>query len=124
MPPITTERLFTKEKVSLRLNSALEKRNVDKHGRGSALARITGTSPQAAAKWLSGQVMPSIANLLRIANAYDISVEWLITGQGMMLIDKSFLALADDWNHADENGRKIIRSVSSQVRGQSAAVSN
>ncbi len=116
MPPITAERLFTKKKVSERLNQALGERRIEKHGRGSELARITGTSPQAAARWLSGQVVPSIANLLRIAYAYDISIEWLISGEGMMFKDKDFLELAADWQHADIVGRKLIKTVSSQVR--------
>jgi len=123
MNPITADRLFTPKKVAERLNQALERRGVEKHGRGSALARITGTSPQAAAKWLSAQVMPSVANLLRIAYAYDISLCWLLTGEGMMLVDKDFLAVADDWSHADPDGQRLIKTVSSQVRKR-APVSN
>lgn len=115
MSPISADRVFAKKKVAERINQALAARGVDKHGRGSELARITGTSPQAAAKWLNGQVAPSIANLLRIAHAFDISVEWLILGEGMMFIDREFLALAADWQHADDTGRRLIRSVSSQV---------
>lgn len=105
MTQITSDRIFAKKKVAERLNQALAARNVDKHGRGSELARITGTSPQAAAKWLTGKVAPSIANLLRISRAFDISVEWLISGEVMMLIDKDFFALSYDWQHADESGK-------------------
>lgn len=115
MHPITAERLFTPEKISERLKAALDGRRVAVHGRGSELARITGTSPQAAARWLSGQVVPSIVNLLRIAHAFGISVEWLITGEGMMFVDREFLELADDWRHADESGKRIIKTLASQV---------
>lgn len=75
MTPITADRLFTKKRVAERLNQALGERGVERHGRGSALARITGVSPQAAARWLTGEVAPSISNLLRIAHAYGISIE-------------------------------------------------
>jgi len=45
------------------------------------LARVIGVSDNAIYKWLSGRGQPSVANLVALANAAKVSVEWLATGQ-------------------------------------------
>jgi phage repressor protein C with HTH and peptisase S24 domain len=46
----------------------------------SAFARESGVSEGAMRKWLRGISSPSTDNLVAIANAGDVSVEWLATG--------------------------------------------
>ena len=44
------------------------------------LARVIGVSDNAIYKWLSGRGQPSVANLVALAKASKVSVEWLATG--------------------------------------------
>jgi phage repressor protein C with HTH and peptisase S24 domain len=52
------------------------------HSFGSvvALATAVGVSDNAIYKWLSGRGQPSVANLVSLARAGRVSVEWLATG--------------------------------------------
>jgi phage repressor protein C with HTH and peptisase S24 domain len=52
------------------------------HAFGSvvALAAAVGVSDNAIYKWLAGRGQPSVANLVRLARAGRVSVEWLATG--------------------------------------------
>jgi len=45
------------------------------------LARVIGVSDNAIYKWLSGRGQPSVANLVALAKASKVSVEWLATGR-------------------------------------------
>jgi phage repressor protein C with HTH and peptisase S24 domain len=45
------------------------------------LARLLGVSDNAIYKWLSGRGQPSVANLVALAKASEVSIEWLATGQ-------------------------------------------
>ena len=45
------------------------------------LARLLGVSDNAIYKWLSGRGQPSVANLVALAKAAEVSIEWLATGQ-------------------------------------------
>jgi phage repressor protein C with HTH and peptisase S24 domain len=45
-----------------------------------ALATAVGVSDNAIYKWLSGRGQPSVANLVALARAARVSVEWLATG--------------------------------------------
>jgi phage repressor protein C with HTH and peptisase S24 domain len=45
------------------------------------LARVIGVSDNAIYKWLSGRGQPSVANLVALARAAEVSVEWLATGR-------------------------------------------
>jgi phage repressor protein C with HTH and peptisase S24 domain len=44
------------------------------------LAHLIGVSDNAIYKWLSGRGQPSVANLVALANASKVSLEWLATG--------------------------------------------
>ena len=46
-----------------------------------ALATAVGVSDNAIYKWLSGRGQPSVANLVALARAGRVSVEWLATGE-------------------------------------------
>lgn len=45
------------------------------------LARAIGVSDNAIYKWISGRGQPSVANLVALARAGKVSVEWLATGK-------------------------------------------
>jgi len=53
------------------------------HSFGSvvALATAVGVSDNAIYKWLAGRGQPSVANLVALARAARVSVEWLATGE-------------------------------------------
>jgi len=64
------------EPLQLRLDKVLRKfRSV------ADLARLLGVSDNAIYKWLSGRGQPSVANLVALAKAAEVSIEWLATGQ-------------------------------------------
>ena len=46
-----------------------------------ALATAVGVSDNAIYKWLAGRGQPSVANLVALARAARVSVEWLATGE-------------------------------------------
>jgi phage repressor protein C with HTH and peptisase S24 domain len=46
-----------------------------------ALAKAVGVSDNAIYKWLSGRGQPSVANLVALARAARVSIEWLATGE-------------------------------------------
>ena len=53
------------------------------------LARAIGVSDNAIYKWLSGRGQPSVANLVALAKAAKVSVEWLATGQESTLAKRT-----------------------------------
>lgn len=59
-----------------RLNRLLQQ-----FGSVAELARTVGVSDNAIYKWLSGRGQPTVANLIVLAKAGHVSVEWLATGQ-------------------------------------------
>ena len=58
-----------------RLNRLLQQ-----FGSVAGLARTVGVSDNAIYKWLSGRGQPTVANLIALAQAGHVSVEWLATG--------------------------------------------
>ena len=53
---------------------------LQKFGSVADLARRIGVSDNAIYKWLSGRGQPSVANLVALAKASKVSIEWLATG--------------------------------------------
>jgi phage repressor protein C with HTH and peptisase S24 domain len=74
------------------------KRLIDEYfdGKASKFARLTGIENSAISRWLSGASEPTRRNLLLVREA-GINDEWLLTGQGEMIIDreKFFNSYAD-----------------------------
>lgn len=55
------------------------------------LATLVGVHRSAVAQWEQQQgTTPSVANLARVAEALEISFEWLATGRGRMKLDAAF----------------------------------
>jgi phage repressor protein C with HTH and peptisase S24 domain len=79
------------------------------------LARIIGVSDNAIYKWLSGRGQPSVANLVALAKAAKVSLEWLATGHES---EVNKLSLHHRNEHEDftypprydANGRASLRS--------------
>lgn len=113
--PITGRRLITAKILADRLKTALAGRGVPQHGAGAELGRITGSAPQAAARWLTGKAMPNYANILRICYAYGIEPGWLLTGYGPMYVESGLQHIMQAWTAADAKGRNILESVASQM---------
>ncbi len=53
------------------------------------MARAVGVSDNAIYKWMSGRGQPSVANLVALAGAAKVSVEWLATGHESAAIKRS-----------------------------------
>src|SRR6202035_1861952 len=53
------------------------------------LARLIGVSDNAIYKWLSGRGQPSVANLVALAKASKVSIEWLATGHESSVAKRS-----------------------------------
>lgn len=123
MATLSAARIITPKKISERLNRALDARGIEHHGRGTELARLTGTSPQAAAKWLSGHVMPNNDNLLRIASQYSIDLSWLLTGEGEMFIDQEFQQVKHRWRDMDARARALVVTMAQQLTSHNAFTS-
>jgi|SRR5579862_2987556 len=65
-------------------NKALQARLdqvLKKFGSVADLAREIGVSDNAIYKWLSGRGQPSVVNLVALAKASKVSIEWLATGR-------------------------------------------
>lgn len=57
------------------------------------LARLIGVQRSAVSNWESaGRVTPSVMNLIAIAKVTEVSVEWLASGRGPMLLGDAFQA--------------------------------
>lgn len=68
-----------------RLKKALSHSGIAEWGAGVRLAEIAGTTPKAVSKWLNMESMPGRKNMLAIADALGVRVEWLQYGEGSML---------------------------------------
>lgn len=55
------------------------------NGNYSEFARAIGVSQPSLTRWIKGEADTSRTNLIKIAEAANVSVEWLITGNGEMM---------------------------------------
>ena len=54
------------------------------NGNVSELARQAGIAPPSAQRWIDGESDPKMSNLLRLADATNVNLLWMATGQGPM----------------------------------------
>ncbi len=54
---------------------------IESFGSVVALAKAVGVSDNAIYKWLSGRGQPNVSNLVALARAARVSIEWLATGE-------------------------------------------
>lgn len=52
------------------------------NGNVSELARQAGITPPSAKRWLTGESDPQMSNLVKLARAAGVNVQWLATGEG------------------------------------------
>ncbi|ULJ69244.1 helix-turn-helix domain-containing protein [Wielerella bovis] len=52
------------------------------NGNVSELARQAGIKPPSAKRWLTGESDPQMSNLVKLARAAGVNVQWLATGEG------------------------------------------
>lgn len=67
---------------SKRLNLALENKGLQERGRATELAKVFGVTPKAAGKWLNADSIPDTKRIIDLALWLEVSVEWLLTGNG------------------------------------------
>lgn len=66
------------------LHDRIQQRLDEKNLKQADIARATGKSTAAVTKWLSGQNIPKMDSLVKIAKLLNVSPDWLATGQGEM----------------------------------------
>jgi phage repressor protein C with HTH and peptisase S24 domain len=88
---LTIERNTAQTDESSGFQSRLKK-VVESFGSNSALARSIGSSETAIRKWVNGISEPKQSSIVAIARTANISLEWLMTGEGQMKggISRSF----------------------------------
>lgn len=67
-----------------RLNELLRANNIERHGAGSDLAKLTGVTVKAANKWLNGETEPHKKKIDVIAQHFGVSPSWLSYGESTM----------------------------------------
>ena len=67
-----------------RLNELLKANNLERHGAGSDLAKLTGVTVKAANKWLNGETEPHKKKIDVIAQHFGVSPSWLAYGESTM----------------------------------------
>lgn len=71
---------MAKQGFSDRLNQALAAKKVPERARTGILAKLTGTSREAARKWQQGMAIPGKANIKILAGYLNVREEWLEYG--------------------------------------------
>ena len=71
-----------------------------------ALAGLIGVSRSALAQWETNMSRPSLDNLRKMAEALDISFEWLATGRGNQYISPSSHDIDDE--ELDEEIKRLL----------------
>jgi transcriptional regulator with XRE-family HTH domain len=76
----------------------------------SALGKLVGTSGDVIGRYERGEMTPSIEVVLKIANALEISLDYLV-GQTSLEVDKQALHRLEDISSLPEEERKIVLQV-------------
>ena len=76
------------EKIAFseRLNMVADMLNIPPKGenRQKLLGKMFGVSQEAARKWLAGEGLPQLQKCIEIAKKSSVSIEWLLTGRGIV----------------------------------------
>ena len=95
------------QKFSSRINKAIEEKGL-KNVTQKELGKLFGVSGTMAWNYKNGEKLPSMETAINIAKSLDISLEWLMTGRGGML-----LPLCDELNadlgNLNDHGRKQVQ---------------
>ena len=94
-----------KKEVGERIKKAREARGLKQKN----LAEILGMNRSNISRMESGNVMPKIKTLLKIKDTLHISIDWLLTGQGVMESLGTFGEYNEDIREMLENMQKHRR---------------
>ncbi len=81
-----------------RLSEVCDDMKMPSRGRQTRLAEAFKVTPKAARKWLTGQGLPELEMVVRIAKWGHVHMDWLLTGRGPKrgnLVDTKDLALGE-----------------------------
>src|SRR5690554_4338868 len=100
-----------KRVFSARLNEALDDMDVPRKGKGrqkkvQEIFRSHGgtVSENGARKWLQAESIPAMENLILLARALNVGVEWLATGRGpKWLLSAEAYQVAMDFDGLDRD---------------------
>ncbi len=71
-----------KLEFAARLQELCTEKEVPVRGRQRQLATLFGVVPNAARKWLVGEGLPNLDQVIAIAKWGQVNVEWLLSGRG------------------------------------------
>ncbi|WP_187488744.1 LexA family protein [Duffyella gerundensis] len=72
--------LASPDAFAQRLQQACDKKGLESHGRGVAIARALSVTPRAVGKWLNAESVPRGAKMEQLAQFLDVPREWLQLG--------------------------------------------
>ena len=87
-------------KISARLRSIMDSYGISQ----SDLSRASGISRSSICRYLAGDVAPSYRSAVRLAEALQVSAEWLMGSDDIYSVN----ALTEIYNALDEQGRKRL----------------
>ena len=88
------------------------------------IAKALKVNPASISQFESNKVKPSIDTLLKLSDAYDVNIHWLLTGRGSMFLDNGTKMKADvpmftrkftDDEHSGLSDREYIEKVQDEV---------
>ena len=96
---------ITGRAIVQRIDSELRAKNLKR----KALADAIGISLQPFTSWANRGGLPSSDIVYKIAKYFDVTMEWLLTGEAPESVPPGTLALAKDIESLPEEYREIIR---------------
>ena len=92
--------------IGQRINSLRKQKKLSQ----AALGKLIGTSGDVIGRYERGDMIPSIEVVLKIANALEASLDYLV-GQTSLEIDRQALLRLEDISSLPESERKIVLQV-------------
>lgn len=80
-----------KNEFAERMNKVADMLGVPPKGanRQQIFGKLFGVSQESARKWLSGESFPQTEKCIEIAKKAKVSIEWLLTGRGVVMYDNT-----------------------------------
>ncbi|EIL97132.1 Helix-turn-helix protein [Rhodanobacter thiooxydans LCS2] len=79
--------------------------------RTTALANYYAIARETARLWLAGRAMPELGRLIEIADDCRVSLNWLATGRGPMVVPPSLGEEAKSYEVLSPDEQKVLRAV-------------
>ncbi|HEY0199590.1 MAG TPA: helix-turn-helix domain-containing protein [Rhodanobacter sp.] len=95
-----------------RLQQALDRTSIPPgRQRTTALANHYAIARETARLWLAGRAMPELGRLIEIADDCRVSLNWLATGRGPMLVPQSISEEAKGYDILSPDEQKVLKAV-------------